>query len=268
MQTDKRNKNNSSIVSLIRACGVLSIAVMLMPMPAWAISDEIQVYTDDINEPGERGLELHVNTTPRGRNTPGYPGELPAYRGLRVTPEFSWGLTKTLEAGFYLPMATSAQGDVYLGGAKVRLKWLPIRDHKGWYLGANGEISNMTKKFSESRVGTELRVMVGYRTENWLFGMNPILGWDLSPGYRGSPDATMTYKVARKVGDGISLGAEYYDGMGKLNNRLPLGQQDHTFYLVMDYDRKPWVFNFGIGHGLNSASDSWTVKAIFELPFN
>jgi hypothetical protein len=29
-----------------------------------ALSDEIQVYTDDVNAPGERGSELHVNTTP------------------------------------------------------------------------------------------------------------------------------------------------------------------------------------------------------------
>jgi len=35
-----------------------------------ALSDEIQVYTDDINAPGEFGLELHVNTTPKGRRVP------------------------------------------------------------------------------------------------------------------------------------------------------------------------------------------------------
>ena len=35
-----------------------------------ALIDEIQVYTDDINAPGQFGLELHLNTTPKGRSTP------------------------------------------------------------------------------------------------------------------------------------------------------------------------------------------------------
>jgi len=32
-------------------------------------------------------------------------------------------------------------------------------------------------------------------------------------------------------------------------------------------DREPWVFNLGIGKGLTDATDRWTIKAIFELPF-
>jgi hypothetical protein len=36
----------------------------------------------------------------------------------------------------------------------------------------------------------------------------------------------------------------------------------------MDYDRKPWSFNLGIGRGLTTAADRWTIKAIFEVPFN
>ena len=107
-----RQEHAGSVVLRFGVVAIMIFAAALLPVRAFAINDEIQVYTDDINEPGERGLELHVNTTPRGRKTPEYPGDLPPYRGLRLTPEFSWGLTKTLEAGLYLPMATSAQGDV------------------------------------------------------------------------------------------------------------------------------------------------------------
>lgn len=35
----------------------------------------------------------------------------------------------------------------------------------------------------------------------------------------------------------------------------------------MDYDRKPWAFNVGLGRGLNNATDRWTIKAIVEVPF-
>jgi hypothetical protein len=60
-----------------------------------AQQDEIQVYTDDINKRGEFGLEWHLNTTPQGRTTPDYPGEITNNHGFRFTPEFSYGLTRT-----------------------------------------------------------------------------------------------------------------------------------------------------------------------------
>lgn len=247
---------------------LLATLLLLFPCaPALAVSDEIQVYTDDINEPGERGLELHINTTPRGRKTPEYEGDIAPYRGLRVTPEFSWGLTKTLEAGLYIPMATSTSGTFYVGGLKGRLKWLPIKTESGWYAGANAELSNVSKAFSESRLSTELRIMAGYHDDEWLLGVNPIFDWGLSRGFRGSPEVTMTWKATRRVVEGIALGGEYYNGVGTLANRLPADQQQRALYLVMDFERKPWIFNVGVGHGLNSATDSWTIKAIFEVPF-
>ena len=45
------------------------VASLLWPGEAPAIQDEIQVYVDDVNAPGEYGLETHINTTPRGRRS-------------------------------------------------------------------------------------------------------------------------------------------------------------------------------------------------------
>ena len=43
--------------------------LLLSVCPARAeLQDEIQVYDDAINARGETGLELHLNTTPRGRS--------------------------------------------------------------------------------------------------------------------------------------------------------------------------------------------------------
>ena len=62
----------------------LLCAMALVPGIALAaLSDEIQVYTDDINAPREFGLELHVNTTPSGRGIPDYAGEAVPAHGLR-----------------------------------------------------------------------------------------------------------------------------------------------------------------------------------------
>ncbi len=41
--------------------GVLACALLAAAQQALAAPEEIQVYTDDINAPGEFGLELHVN---------------------------------------------------------------------------------------------------------------------------------------------------------------------------------------------------------------
>jgi len=197
---------------------------------------------------------------------------VPPRHGVRVTPEFSYGLNRDFEAGLYLPSGRDADGNLFLGGVKLRLKWLPVQPDEtqgGWYFGSNFELSNVSKKFSESRVASELRMIGGYRGKDWLIGVNPILDWDLSPGFRnGGPDFILAAKAIHGVAPGIALGMEYYDAIGKLSHPLPHDMQDHTIYLVMDYDRKPWVFNLGIGRGLTTVADRWTVKAIFEVPFN
>lgn len=257
-------------------CTLLAFAIAgltaFAPGPAVAISDEIQVYTDDINKPGAYGLELHVNTTPKGRTTPDYPGDVPPQHGIRFTPEFSYGLSRDFEAGLYLPAGRTPGGDLFVSGAKLRLKWLPLQPDEaagGWYAGGNLELSSLDKKYSESRYSSELRTIFGYRAPAWLIGVNPIFGWDLSPGFRrGGPDFTLAWKVMHDVRPGMALGLEYYDSMGKLAHALPNDQQEHMLFLALDVDRKPWIFNVGIGRGLTNATDRWTLKAIFEVPLH
>jgi len=248
------------------------VLVALWPLAAFPISDEIQVYTDDINKPREKGLELHVNTTPSGRSTPDYPGDSPPNHGWRITPEFSYGLTRDFEAGLYLPGGRTPDGDWFLSGAKLRLKWLPLQtgeSGQGWYAGANLELSSVDRRYSESRLGSELRTIFGYRAADWLIGVNPIFEWDLSRGYRqGGPGFTHAWKAMHDVAPGIAAGLEYYSDIGKLAIPLPGGLQDRALYLTLDVDRKPWVFNFGVGHGTNGATDKWTLKTIIEIPFN
>jgi hypothetical protein len=256
---------------IARALIVVLAAAALGSGPAFAVVDEIQVYTDDLDARGESGLELHLNTTPRGRKTPDYEGDLPPYRGWRITPEFSWGLGHDLDWGLYLPSATDGHGNWYLGGAKLRVKWLPVHGPEGeggWYFGVNNELSRLTRKFSESPLSDEVRIMGGYRGKDWLIGVNPILDWALTPGYRGSPEVTLAWKAVHDVAQGIAVGAEYYNGIGTLAKRLPRDEQERTLYLVAEVERKSWSVNFGVGHGLTPATDDWTVKAILGFSFD
>jgi hypothetical protein len=235
-----------------------------------SLLDEIQVYTDDINQPGEVGMEVHINTTPKGLTEPSYSGEVVNHRGLRVTPEISYGLTPTMDVGLYIPTVRSEDGNFYAAGAKLRFKWLPVQPHThgGWFSGVNLELGQIKQKFSESPRAMEVRTILGWKNDTWLLAVNPIFGWDLSTGYtHGSPDFTLASKVARKTSDAVALGFEYYNGRGYLNNVLPGNQQEKSLFIVMDYEGKPFNFNFGIGKGLTAVTDVWTVKAIVDYPF-
>ena len=233
--------------------------------------DEIQVYTDDLNPAGKFGLELHVNTTPAGRSLPDYPGEITPQHGLRLTPEFSYGLSHDLEAGLYVPLERTGDGAYDLAGAKLRLKWLPVQpDEKagGWFLGANGELSRLSRRFEEGRWGFELRTMVGYRDPDWLVAANPVFGWRLAgPDRSARPEAELQLKAARRIARGLAVGPEYYAAFGPLGRPVGFDDQDHALFLAFDVDRAPWVFNFGVGRGLSHAADRWTVKFIFEVPW-
>jgi hypothetical protein len=255
------------LISLV----VVGAAAIAEPA-AGADQDEIQVYTDDINKKGEFGLEVHLNTTPQGRTTPDYPGEITNNHGFRFTPEFSYGLTSDVELGLYLPMLTDAAGDYHFVGIKYRIKWLPIRpgeDGVGWFLGVNSELSRVGHEFSESPWTTELRPIIGYRGKDWLFAFNPVLDWDLSSGFASwEPDFVPSVKYSHAVAKGLALGVEYYSDLGKIGHINSWDRQDNRIYGTIDVDMQPYVVSFGVGRGLTDASDKWTVKAIIEVPIN
>lgn len=260
------------LIPALRFAIAASLCALLSATVNAALPDEIQVYTDDINAPSEFGLELHVNTTPRGNRTPEYPGEVVTHRGLRVTPEFSYGLSKSFELGLYVPLVLTG-GNWLVAGFKSRLKWLPIKGDAasgGWYAGANVELSNVQPKFNAARHNAELRIMLGYRSHDWVVGMNPVFGWALSASQQvpaaQNPQFSVNTKVTRRVGENMAAGFEYYNQKGRWGNFDPSGEQGKTFYLVLDVENKLLPVHLGIGRGTNNATDRWTVKAIFDLP--
>lgn len=256
----------------LRILVLLGAALSLVPRPAGAaLPDEIQVYTDDINAPGEASMELHVNTTPRGRRTPEFPGEVVPNRGLRVTPELALGLTPTMDAGLYLPATRDAEGRILFGGPKVRLKWLPLRPAEGAtgaFAGLNGEYAWLTRNMEAETRRFELRPILGWRGEGWLFAFNPVLDWSLNgPGRGGRPGFAPSAKVAKDVGHGIALGVEFYADTGRLGRPLARNEQARTLYFAMEFEKTPVPVHLGIGRGLTDAADKWTLKAILEFPF-
>jgi len=254
----------------VNARRLVALAGMAALPTAAALSDEIQVYTDDLNAPGEFGLELHANTTPRGRSTPDYPGEVVPDHGTRLTPEFSYGLNRDWEAGLYVPTAFDSAGRGDFAGAKLRMKWLPVKGPEetgGPFAGANLELSRVKAKYEQGLSGAELRVMLGERTPDWLLAVNPVFGWTLASGERrGTPDFSLGVKASHRVAGKLSAGLEYYSKLGPLNHVAPLSRQANTLFGALDFAWKGWRFNVGIVRGLTGPADPWTLKAIFEIP--
>lgn len=250
-------------------CSLVTAASLALISPiGFAAPDEIQVYTEEMDDPGEFGLELHVNYAIDGARQAGFEGEKPAHHVLQVTPEFSYGITKSLEAGLYVPFALSPDGNTYNNGVRFRLKFIaPREEGETFFWGLNTEVGYSTRRVSESYWGMELRPIIGYRSENWLVSFNPILDMSLSNNVSREPNFEPALKVTRKVSEGLQAGLEYYGEYGPLHHTLPANERAHYLYGVVDIEKKDFDINFGIGHGFDNASDQWVAKAIIAFPF-
>ena len=248
----------------------LAFAMIAPILQAQGFADEIQVYTQDIQKPGKLGLELHLNRILQG---PKDAAEgLPFNGSTNLTPEFSYGLTHTLELGLYLPTALDTDHHYRFAGPKVRLKWMPVQppgeEAAGVFMGLNVEVANANKGFSETRWSSELRFIAGHQGEDWQLTVNPIFGWPLSDVQgQKTPDFTTGWKATYTRWKQAAPGLELYLEHGPLNHFSPTREQNQRLFLTLDVDHAPFVFNVGIGHGLTPASERWTLKFIFEIPF-
>ena len=250
-----------------RLPGVVLLA--LWAAGVWAAPDEIQVYTEELNKPGEFGLEQHLNYTIKGQQTADYPGQMTSHHVTQITPEFSYGLTDMLEAGLYVPFAITSAGDTFLNGLRVRLKYIaPQQDDEKVFYGLNVEVGRDSYRTSESLSGMELRPIIGYRDTQWLVSFNPILNMALSSSVSRQPQFEPSLKLTHRVSQAARGGIEYYGEYGPLNHMLPGDQRAHTAYAVVDVETDDLDINFGIGRGYVNAADDWVMKAIIALPLD
>ena len=142
--------------------------------------------------------------------------------------------------------------------------WLPLKPAQGTaglFAGINWELSFVQERFEQAGRTTEIRPILGYRGDAWLFSFNPIVTADLAGEEKGVLMFAPAAKLSRSLSHGTALGAEYYAELGRLSHFAPRAEQSHILYAVIDTER----VNFGIGRGLTDASDRWTIKAIFSF---
>lgn len=242
-------------------------AFVISGVDAFAAPDEIQVYTEELNDPGQFGLEQHINYSLKGRQAPGYPGQMPSQHVLQITPEFSYGLTSNLEAGLYVPFAFAPGGDSFLNGLRARLKYIaPRQSDEDMFYGLNVEIGRDSVRTSDSISAMEIRPIIGYRDVRWLVSFNPILTLGLAGNVSNQPQFEPGLKLTHRMIEGVRGGFEYYGAYGSLSHPIPSDQRAHSLYAVTDVEKGGYDVNFGIGRGYVNAEDQWVMKAIIALP--
>jgi hypothetical protein len=264
-------KTMKNILFWVRAYTTIKNSLILLigglvsfPVVAY---DEIQVYDMSINQPGQFALEMHSNYVINGRKQADYDGELPPDGQLAFTGEFSYGWSKHIELGLYVPMTINTNtSTTTMDYAKARVKWLNADDLEFFY-GLNTEIGLVPKRHSEQLVGMELRPIIGHYTGDWLVAFNPTLELDLS-GSNQMPIFSPGLKVTHQVLDNVHVGFEHYADFGQLDHFSSGNQQNHTTYLVSDVSLGDYRLHVGIGHGWTAPSDEWTLKFILGgIPF-
>ena len=255
--------------NILLAQALVLTSLALSPSIGMAmLQDEIQVYDDEINAKGEASVELHLNSTPRGIQTPSYPGEVMSNNALRVTPEFAYGLGHDLEAGLYISYVNYDNKFQY-AATKLRMKWLPIREDKGddFFAGVNLELANVQPQFDESRYNAEARFIIGKHFDEWLISFNPIIEMPLSQPYvHQSPYFSTATRISREIIPEVALGVEYYSNLNQLGQPINYQNTQQLGFLMMYYEGKPMSFQAGVGKGFSNSTDSLTLKAIFSIP--
>ena len=246
----------------INNIGILLVALINTANANAASSDEIQVYDDSINQPGELNVDNHINYVPEGIKEKARYQEVPAHHNFRFTPEFAYGLTKNWEAGFYIPTIRSGNGDWYIEGAKVRLKYIADHAEHGFYWGINQELAKTTYRTDDVPWNYELRCILGYKIGSWNLVTNPIFGFALS-GHSHTPKFTPDFRVVNQISEKVALGIEQYMDLGPINQ---LRSHVQETYLTIDTVILKNAVQFGIGHGWTKESNDTTVKVIYNIP--
>ena len=233
-------------------------------------SFEIQVYDGTANAPGVPGLELHLNDWASGHRDAS-PPEAPLHGQLHMTFEPSFGVTRWWELGAYLQLADRPDDGTFdWAGVKLRSKFVTPPGWRGhWRLGMNVELSYLPDAYDRSRWGSEVRPIVAWQDDHWLFAINPIVDQSLaSPGGADGPWLDPAVKASRAVGP-VAIGLEYYGTLGPIASPLPLRLQEHYVFETADLiGMESLEVNIGVGEGLTPASAGIVVKVILGYTFD
>jgi len=261
-----RNRSRSLYLCVLAWCAL--VGVCALPTRAAAQTDEIQVYDGGLAAPGVFNLTWHNNYTPKGIDTPPYPGSVVADQSFNGVTEWAYGVTRWFEAGLYLPLYTYDKNLGWgINGAKLRsLFAVPDADERRFFYGANFEFSYNAKRWDAKRYTSEIRPIVGWHLKPWDIIINPIV--DTSYDGLENLEFVPAWRVAYNFSSGWALAAEEYADYGRFSDWYSPGEQAHQLYGVVDRTWGTFDIEAGVGVGLTDATDRITLKLLVAHDFN
>jgi hypothetical protein len=250
-----------------RSCRIAGAAFVFSAGAALAQTDEIQVYTGEINKPGEFSVTLHNNYTPIGRKQPEFPRAIIPDHSLNGVPEYAYGVKDWMEVGAYLPLYTvTRDGRFLLDGAKLRALFaVPHAEERRFFYGVNFELSWNARHWAPTHWAAEIRPIIGARFGPVDLILNPIVDVPFT-GLSGLDFAPAT-RIAYNFSKAWAVAVEHYQDYGRIGHFEPADRQDQTVFGVVDYSGEPVDVEFGIGHGFTAASDKLILKLILTRSF-
>jgi len=251
-----------------RVLGLAALAALMGFGAAHASPEEVQVYMDEMNRPGDMGLDVHLNYAAVGQDAADYPGQQLSGRRLRITPEFSYGVTPNLELGLYLPLADlDRSGRLSAEGTKVRAKFIaPKTEGQTWFWGANLEVGRVAHRLDINPWNAELKAIWGIRKGPWTLAANGNLDWVVSGPSPKPTTFEADAKLSYQIHDGLALGVETYNDLAGGRDFGRLSTADQRLFLMIDKSLGRWDLNLGAGYGYGRPEDEWILKAIFGVP--
>ncbi len=96
---------------------------------------------------------------------------------------------------------------------------------------------------------------------------NPIVDTDYTGGL-GNLEFVPSLRVAYNLNDKWAVAGEWYSDLGPLHHFVPLNEQFHEVWAVMDHESKYVNIETGVGVGLTPGADKLTFKLMLSRDLN
>lgn len=259
------------MLSMILRTLLIGFWAMSLVTLARAAPEEIQVYMDEFEQPGEFGLDLHTNYVADAD------ANSPTRNMLRVTPELSYGINDHWETGLYALTSTGPQqlqGAPVSDGFKVRFKWRPEAPSplSPWYGAINFELGQLASRFDPDQTTSEVKFIGLWRSQGWTLATNFNFDQPLKPNAQQSyttleVDSRVSYRIRADGDEAMDLGLEHYAGLGNFTSLYGSDLRTTTTFVVMDFTVPGgWDFDLGVGVASGATPDHLVFKAIIGVP--
>jgi len=256
--------------NFILAFAVIAVALAVIPKPAFAQTDEIQVYDAEIEDQGKFNVMVHSNFTPIGRTSPDFPGGIIPNHSVNGAVEWAYGVKDWFEQGLYFPVYTAfsdGRGGS-LNGFKIRELFVRPHAHdQTFFYGVNFEFSVNYSYWESRRITSEVRPIVGLHLHPVDIVFNPIVDTNYSGGF-GNLEFVPAIRIAYNVNDRWAGAIEEYADCGPLRRFLPGNDQFHEVWAVMDRSSKLLSIETGVGFGVTAGADKLTFKLMLSRDLN